>query len=269
MIEFCFETVNWSPYLGFENPDLSAMIRAAGATGYRWISFDLPSIAHYVAHYGTIETLREELDGQGLKMLAVHSLSINDDVCGVEALARSAVEIGRKLGAVYLHAGVIAPIDAQVIEATRCANLICRDADQELALEFLPLATIGQTHDLLNASGVTGRNFVIDSWHFFNGPDGRSPEGWKALSAIPPDRIAYVQFNDHGPLDGDDLLSETIHKRLMPGAGIFDLKQFADRIKASGFDGIVGPELLSSATRDLPVIEVAKRLMETTEPYWL
>src|SRR4051812_47177422 len=109
MVEFCFETVNWSPYLGFDRPDLKSMIAAAAATGYRWISFDLPSIAYYVAHDGTIEKLRGEIEAHGLKMLAVHSLAINADIDGVETLARSAVEIGGKLGALYLHAGAIAP----------------------------------------------------------------------------------------------------------------------------------------------------------------
>jgi sugar phosphate isomerase/epimerase len=271
MVEFCFETVNWSPYLGFEKPDLLAMIEAASATGYRWISFDLPSIAHYVAYDGSIETLREKIESHGLRMLAVHSLAINDDIAGIETLARSAVEIGGKLGALYLHGGVIAPIDGNVIEATRRANRICRDAGQELAMEFLPflpLASIRQTHDLLDAAGVTGRNFVLDSWHFFNGPDGQGPDGWAALDSIPADRIAYVQFNDHGPLESDDLLFETTQKRLMPGDGIFDLRQFADRIRASGFDGIVGPELLSSATRGLPIEQFARQLMETSAPYW-
>jgi sugar phosphate isomerase/epimerase len=271
MVEYCFETVNWSPYLGFAKPDLPALIRAAWTTGYRWISFDLPSIAYYTAHDGTIEALRGEIEGHGLKMLAVHSLAINDDIAGTEMLARAAVAIGSELGARYLHGGVTAPIDDRVIEATRRADIICRDAGQELAMEFLPflpLASIGQTHDLLNAAGMTGRNFVVDSWHFFNGPDGQAPNGWAVLDSIPADRIAYVQFNDHGLMESEDIVFETTQKRLMPGDGIFDLTQFADRIKATGFDGIVGPELLSSATRDLPIEPFARQLMETSAPYW-
>jgi sugar phosphate isomerase/epimerase len=271
MVEYCFETVNWSPYLGFEKPDLRAMIRAAAATGYRWISFDQPSIAYYVANVGPLERLRDDIGEHGLKMLAVHSLAIDDDIVRVVELAAAAVATGSVLGARFLHAGVIAPIDDRVIEATRLANAICTDAGQDMAMEFLPmlpLASIGQTHDLLNAAGVTGRNFVVDTWHFFNGPDGKSAAGWDALRSIPANRIAYVQFNDHGPLESNDLMTETIHKRRMPGDGIFDLKRFADTIKASGYDGIVGPELLSAAYRDTPLQDVGRRLMETTSPYW-
>jgi sugar phosphate isomerase/epimerase len=271
MVEYCFETVNWSPYLGFEKPDVPGMIRAAAATGYRWISFDLPSIAYYIANVGSLLALRDDIEAHGLKMLAVHSLAIDADVANVELLAREAVATGVVLGAEFLHAGVIAPVDDNVIEATRRANAICTDVGQEMAMEFLPmlpLASIGQTHDLLDAAGITGRNFVVDTWHFFNGPDGKSSGGWDALRSITADRMAYVQFNDHGPLESDDLMTETIHKRRMPGDGIFDLKRFADTIKASGYDGIVGPELLSAAYRDKPLEDVGRQLMETTTPYW-
>lgn len=270
MVAFCFETVNWSPYVGFEKPDLGEMIRAAASTGYRWISFDLPRIAYYTANDGPIEKLRDEIESHGLRMLAVYSLAISEDIPHVEKLARAAVETGKRLGASFLHAGITTAIDASVIEATRRANLLCRDAGQELAMEFmpiLPLSSIAQTHDVLNAAEVTGRNFVIDTWHFFNGPDGRGPDKWSGLDSVPADRIAYVQFNDHGPV-GTDLLDETINRRLLPGEGIFELEQFAAHLRAAGFDGVVGPELLSQSSRGQPVKQVAQRLIETSAPFW-
>jgi sugar phosphate isomerase/epimerase len=272
MVEFCFEGINWSPFVGFEKPDLAAMIRTAASVGYRWITLDQASIAYYTEHDGSLATLRAEMARHGLGMLALQDLSINDDLAAVEALARTKVETAAALGARYLQAGITATIDDKVIAATQAADRICRDAGMELALEFLPflpLASIGQTHDLLNAAGMTGRNFVVDTWHFFNGPDGQSgDEGWAALRGIPVDRIAFVQFNDHGALESDDLLTETIEKRLMPGEGTFDLKQFVACLRASGFDGIVGTEMISRATRYQPVEQVARRLMETAAPYW-
>jgi hypothetical protein len=46
MVEFCFEGVNWSPFVGFETPNLKEMIAAAAAAGYRWITLDKASIAY-------------------------------------------------------------------------------------------------------------------------------------------------------------------------------------------------------------------------------
>ncbi len=272
MVEFCFEGVNWSPFVGFEKPDLAAMIKAAADAGYRWITLDKASIAYYVENDGTLETLKGEIGRHGLKMLGLQDLSINDDVAAVEADARKLVATGAALGARYLQAGITAPLGDKVVAATRAAHLICQDAGMDIAMEFLPflpLASIGQTLEVLDRAGMTGRNIVVDTWHFFNGPDGRSADGgWAALVGIPVERIAFVQFNDHGPLESDDLLSETIEKRVMPGEGIFDLKRFVATLRASGFNGIVGTENISRVTRFQPVDQVARRLMETATPYW-
>jgi sugar phosphate isomerase/epimerase len=136
-------------------------------------------------------------------------------------------------------------------------------------LPFLPMASIAQTHEVLDAAGMTGPHFVVDSWHFFNGPDGKSADGgWAALSSIPADRIAFAQFNDHGPLQSDDLLTETIEKRVLPGEGIFDLKRFVACLRASGFDGIVGTEMISKDLRFQPIDQVARRIIDATTPYW-
>jgi len=272
MVEFCFEGVNWSPFVGFEKPDLATMCKAAVDAGYRWITLDKASIAYYLEHDGTLATLKAEIARNGLKMLGLQDLTINDDVAAVEADTRKLVATGAALGARYLQAGITAPLGDKVVAATRAAHLICREAGMDIAMEFLPflpLASIGQTLDVLDAAGMTGRNVVVDTWHFFNGPDGKSADGgWAALAGIPAERIAFVQFNDHPPLESDDLLSETIERRVMPGEGIFDLKKFVATLRASGFDGIVGTENISRVTRFQPVDQVAHRLMETAAPYW-
>jgi sugar phosphate isomerase/epimerase len=272
MVEFCFEGVNWSPFVGFEKPDLATMCKAAVDAGYRWITLDKASIAYYLEHDGTLATLKAEIARNGLKMLGLQDLTINDDVAAVEADTRKLVATGAALGARYLQAGITAPLGDKVVAATRAAHLICREAGMDIAMEFLPflpLASIGQTLDVLDAAGMTGPNIVVDTWHFFNGPDGRSADGgWAALAGIPAERIAFVQFNDHPPLESDDLLSETIERRVMPGEGIFDLKKFVATLRASGFDGIVGTENISRVTRFQPVDQVAHRLMETAAPYW-
>jgi sugar phosphate isomerase/epimerase len=272
MVEYCFEGVNWSPFVGFEKPNLKEMIGAAASAGYRWITLDKASIAYYTGHDGTLATLRAEIEGHGLKMLGLQDLSINDDVAAVEADTRKLVETGAALGARYLQAGITAPLGDKVVAATRAAHLICQDAGMDIAMEFLPflpLASIGQTLDVLDAAGMTGPNVVVDTWHFFNGPDGKAADGgWATLAGIPVERIAFVQFNDHGPLESDDLLAETIEKRVMPGEGIFDLGRFVATLHASGFHGIVGTENISKVTRYQPVDQVAHRLMETAARYW-
>ena len=266
MIEYCFETVNWSPYFGCERPDLRAMIRAAAANGYRWISFDIPSVACFVAHDGSLETLKAELSVQGVGLLALHSLAIDNNVETVADLAEAAIAICSALGARYLHAGITAPVDHCVVAATRLAGTRCHAAGIGFAVEFLPflpVASIGQARALLQQAGIGGRNLVVDSWHFFNGPDD-----WPALEGLTAAEIAYVQFNDHPPLASDDLLFETTQKRVLPGAGCFDLERFAATLRGLGFDGVVGPEILSAHTRAQSLDQAAREFMAASSPYW-
>ena len=79
-----------------------------------------------------------------------------------------------------------------------------------------------------------------------------------------------MQFNDHAPLaSGADVLFETTQRRLLPGEGAFDLKRFAATLRAAGFDGVVGPEILSEESRRFSMDEAARRIMETSGPYWV
>lgn len=266
-MEFCFETVNWSPYFGFEQPDVPAMIRAAVNHGYRSISLDMPTVDRYVANGGSLSGLRGELDAAGVGLLALHSLAISGDMDEVDSLTRPLVAACKALGAAYLHAGVTAPVDAAVIAATRHAGTMCAQAGIGFAIEFLPflpVATIQQTRDLLKEAGLSKRGLVIDTWHFFNGPDE-----WPDLESVTADEIAYIQFNDHGPLpDGADLLFETTQKRVLPGEGSFDLQRFAATLRATGFDGVIGPEILSETSRRWAMDEAAERIMQASKPYW-
>jgi|JI10StandDraft_1071094.scaffolds.fasta_scaffold77425_3 sugar phosphate isomerase/epimerase len=267
-MEYCFETVNWSPYFGFAAPDVPAMIRAAASHGYSSISLDMPTIEHYCATGGSLSGLRAELDKAGVKLLALHSLAVSADLDEVDRLTRPLVAACTALGAEYLHAGVTAPVDHAVIVATRHAGQMCSDSGIGFAIEFLPflpVASIQQTRDLLSSAGLSKKGLVIDTWHFFNGPDD-----WAELESVGADEIAYVQFNDHAPLaSGADVLFETTQRRLLPGEGAFDLKRFAATLRAAGFDGVVGPEILSEESRRFSMDEAARRIMETSGPYWV
>ena len=80
MTEYCFETINWSPYVGFEKPDLAAMIRIAASVGYRWITLDQKGIAYYTEHDGSLETLRLSLTEKRLRETLASGYVFSRDV---------------------------------------------------------------------------------------------------------------------------------------------------------------------------------------------
>src|SRR5690242_4988275 len=65
------------------------------------------------------------------------------------------------------------------------------------------------------------------------------------LACIPLERIAYVQFDDAPAPAGGSAMTETMHRRVMPGDGTFELERFATTLLDRGWSGTVsveGPE---------------------------
>jgi len=140
------------------------------------------------------------------------------------------------------------------------------EAGAVLAVEFLPflaVASIADARAMIAGADARGSGLVVDSWHFFHGPDD-----WPALEALSAAEIAYVQFDDHPPLASDDLLAETTQRRVLPGRGEFELERFARTIRATGYSNLVGLEHLSAADRARPVEDVARELLEASRRYW-
>ena len=104
---------------------------------------------------------------------------------------------------------------------------------------------------------------VIDSWHFFRGESS-----WQDLETVPLSRIAYVQFSDATAAVSDDVLDETMNRRVMPGDGGFELDRFASTLLGRGWEGLVSVEVLSRDLGRLPVAEFARLAWESTSPYW-
>jgi sugar phosphate isomerase/epimerase len=161
---------------------------------------------------------------------------------------------------------VMAPVDDTVRdEFVRCAAVLA-DAGARLAVEYLPwtpVASATVAHDLVASVPDTGARVLPDVWHHFRGPDT-----WAELDALPLDAIAYVQFSDALPMTSDDIVDETVSRRVFPGEGEFDLDTYCEHLRAKGFDGVVSIEVLSAAMRDMDPGEFTRRAFAATSRYW-
>ena len=266
MTRFIFETINWSPYMGATSPDVLRLVRAAARAGFDCISFDTSVLAAYTRSGRTLAELRRLVEGEGLAVPAVHSIAIGDDVAAAREAALPLAEAAHALGARFVHVGGTAPIGPALVAATNAAAAVVGEVGAVLAVEFLPflaIASIADARAMIAGAEADGSGLVVDTWHFFHGPDD-----WPALESIRADEISYVQFDDHPPLAGGDLLEETTQRRVLPGRGTFALERFARTIEKSGFDGLVGLEHLSRSDRSRPVEDVARELIEASRRYW-
>ena len=147
----------------------------------------------------------------------------------------------------------------------RCAAMFS-EVGARMAAEFSPFGTVTSVPAALavvDAAGTDRAGVLIDAWHFFRGDST-----WGDLEVVPLDRIAYVQFDDAPEPVSDDLLHETMNRRVMPGDGSFELERFASTLLARGWQGLVSVEVLSSDLGRLPPSEFARRACEATDRYW-
>ena len=79
------------------------------------------------------------------------------------------------------------------------------------------------------------------------------------LSGISGRFIGYVQVDDGPTQAEDDLRDETMHRRLVPGDGDFDLVGFLRTLDVIGYNAPLGIEVFSDELLALPISDVALR----------
>jgi sugar phosphate isomerase/epimerase len=136
------------------------------------------------------------------------------------------------------------------------------DAGARLGIEFLPWSNIRTVHDglrLVEDAGHPAGGIVIDVWHVERA--GTPPD---ALAALPPHRIVGVELND---ADGEvvgTLFEDTVDRRRYCGEGSFELTGIVTALRAAGWTGPWGVEILSTEHRRLDVRQATAHAAATT-----
>lgn len=268
MRSLCFNSMNRSAYLlGDEDPDLRGQIEAAAAAGFTLFGPDAYSIARFVDDGGSVEALADRLAGAGLRTFELPTLMVNRDAETTRAEIERLASYARVLRPDFVQLNVDSLVDEAVIDGLRRAGDAFGALGTHLAIEYLPwlpaIRDLATTRALLARADVDGAGVLVDTWHF-----SESADTWAELEALPLEELAYVQFDDHPPFESDDLVFETISRRVFPGEGRFALERFCSVIEAKGYTGPISCEVLSTETRAMPHAEFARRLFESTARYW-
>lgn len=268
MNELCFNTMNRSAYLlRDDDPDLEGQIDAAGRAGFECFGPDGYSILHYLEKGGTREALAERISAAGMRVFELPTLGFDTRVEVVRGEVDTMLASARVMKPDFIQVNVTSEIDDGVVDEFRRAGDLFGEAGAALAVEYLPwlpgTRNIETTREFLHRARVPGAGVLVDSWHFTF-----SDDTWEVLAALPLDEIAYVQFDDHPALESDDLIDETLRRRLMPGEGEFELTRFCEVLRAKGYTRPVSCEVLSDATRQMDRFEFAKQVHDSSRPYW-
>ncbi len=268
MVELCFNTMNRSAYLMADaDPDLPGQIAAAGAAGFRYIGPDAFSITRFVAEGGRVEALAESIEHAGLSTFELPTLMLNQDRATTNDAIERLATIAQILRPRFVQLNLDSEVDDSVVDALRRAGDRFGALGAHLAIEYLPwlpeVRDIRSTLAVLERANVKGAGVLVDTWHFTHGADS-----WDDLADLPLDLLAYVQFDDHPPLASDDLVDETVNRRVFPGEGVFELDRFCRVVLGKGFDGVVSCEILSRQTRQMPIETFARRVFDTSRRFW-
>lgn len=123
-------------------------------------------------------------------------------------------------------------------------------------LEFMPTSKIADLRagwSLIEASGAEV-GLTFDTWHFW-----RSEPDHNLLRTIPMARITEVQVADGGETIVDDLQTDLLYHRKVPGEGAFDLARTIAVLREMGPVRSIGPETFSSEMNELPASEAVRR----------
>jgi sugar phosphate isomerase/epimerase len=266
MAELCFNLFNESGFFG-QVPDLAAQIRAAALAGFRLVGHDVFSLARHQQAGGRIDDVVERMEEHGLRCPEMAALLIHPERAENDAQLALFEPAVRALRPQWILVNSDFEPDARTAAEFRYCAQRLGQLGARLALEYLAMMRVNSMAsalELIERAGVDDAAILVDTWHFFLGP----ADGWAELARLPAERLAYVQFDDHPALASPDLREETLHRRVFPGEGTFDLERFSNTMRARGFDGLVSIEILSKAWRGGDLEAFARRARETTARYW-
>jgi sugar phosphate isomerase/epimerase len=136
-----------------------------------------------------------------------------------------------------------------------------RQAGTRVGLEFLPWSNIRTVHDGLRLVGDAGHDaggLIVDVWHTERA--GTPPA---ELAAVPLRHIVGVELSDADADQVGTLFEDTANRRRLCGEGAFDLQGCIRALRAAGWTGPWGVEILSEAFRRLPVGEAVAAAFAT------
>jgi len=173
--------------------------------------------------------------------------------------------IGEVLGARSVNAADVLGGDWGVPHAAEGFAALCDRAAEHGLLVHLEWLAWSRVPDLATALEVVtladrpNGGLNIDMWHC-----ARTETAAADLLEVPGDRVLAVQVDD-GPAEPEEnLIEATLHERLLPGDGAFDLLGYLGALRAIGASAPVGVEVFSDALHRMGAAEAAARAARAT-----
>lgn len=209
-------------------------------------------------------------DDRGLSVPIVESLVgwETGDKSTIDAQCMGTFDVATLYGAKTVAGVIMAPtLDSMdsAVEGLGYLSELAADRGLGVCIEWLPwtaLADIKSAWKLVRDVGADNVGLVFDTWHWLRQPGG--PD-FETLRKIPGDRIHCVQLDDTTAKGtGEDVMMESMTKRLLPGDGEVDWKSVLSALDEIGADPIWAPEVFNLELMEKGPTEMARRTGEAT-----
>jgi sugar phosphate isomerase/epimerase len=172
--------------------------------------------------------------------------------------------MGESLGARSVNAVDVFGGDWDLRAAAESFAALCSRAAEHgllVHLEWLPWSRIpdlATALEIVQIAQAPNGGLNVDAWHFT-----RSGTDSSELRKVPGELVLAVQLDD-GPADAEaDLMNATLHERLLPGEGDFDLTGIVAAIRESGSGAPIGVEVFADDLHAAGAHEAARRAAES------
>jgi sugar phosphate isomerase/epimerase len=252
--------------------------RIAKETGYEAMEFLHNKLLRYMDNGGTTEKLKAVLDSYGLGTGCINAL-IGIERRGEEKKvmlneARRLCTIAEGLECPTIQFLALHGLDDEkddVIMSVMEENISdIADIGAEHGIRFqleviahTKFNSLTQGMDIIKRVNKKNVGMVIDFWHLW--VTGLStPED---IAQLDKDLIFGVHFCDgRKPYEGE-AWDETVQRAYLPGEGDINVKEWADAVKATGFNGVWSTELFSPACWEYDLFDIAKISLDNLIKY--
>ena len=126
-------------------------------------------------------------------------------------------------------------------------------------IAFSNVPTLAAAMGIIGEAAGNGGGVMLDAWHVTRGAFSLAD-----IAKLPKGAIAGAELDDGTLITVGDPISDTLDRRRLCGEGEFDLRGFIGAVKASGYDGPWGVEIISEEQRSRTLEEAAQRSFITT-----
>lgn len=159
------------------------------------------------------------------------------------------------------------PLDVELYGSAFAS--VCDDfaeAGCAVAFEIMPhgiVNSIAKGVAIVDRADRPNGGLMLDLWHITRGPSS-----FDEIAALPGYYVTGVELDD-GPAKplGDDLLHETLHDRNLTGEGGMDVAGFVEAVRATGFKGPWGVEIISDEHRARSLHDQAQQSYQTARKF--